>query len=164
VTRGEGRQLNAPGVEEPIGGHEEGIGAIASDACERRIDLAAGAGVKEMDFKPDYVRSRFHISRRRLGTRRIRRVNEHGKAGGCGHQLMQKPQLLGRQLCREEADACRVAARPSEAGNEANSHRVGRGREDDRSGRGGSLGRKCSRREGGSDYGHVALNKLCHQL
>ncbi len=137
---------------------------IADDARERRIDLAAGAGLKDMDFEPDDASRRFHISHRGLGTRSICRVDKHGDLSGRGHQLAQEPQPLGRQLCREKTDTCRVPARSGEAGNEAELHRVAAGGEDDRNGRGGSLGCKRRRREGRSDHGHVTVNKLCYQL
>ena len=73
----------------------------------------------------------------------IGRIDEHGDASGCGHQLTQKLQPLCRQLADEKIDACQVAARPGEAGDQTKPDRVVADSENDRNCRGCRLGRQC---------------------
>ena len=82
-------KLDPPAGEERVGGDEEGVGLVAHKRCEGRIDLAAGAGVKDLDLQPHGASSRFHVSHRRL-SRATGRVDEHGHTRGCGHQLAQE--------------------------------------------------------------------------
>ena len=42
--------LDAPGNQESIGSDEQGIGPIAPDILEGGINLAAGAGVENLDL------------------------------------------------------------------------------------------------------------------
>ena len=100
VARRQLDQLDTPAGEEGVGADEEGVGPLAHKSCEGRIDLAAGAGVEDLDLQPDGARSRFHVSQRGLGIRSIGRIDEHGHTSGCGHQLAQEFQPLCRQLSR----------------------------------------------------------------
>ena len=43
-------QLNTPVVEEGVAADEEGVGPLAHEGCEDRIDLAAGAGAEDLDL------------------------------------------------------------------------------------------------------------------
>ena len=54
----------------------------------------------------------------------IGRIDEHGNASGCGHQLTQEFQPLCRQLSTEKIDPCQVAARPGEAGDKTEPDRI----------------------------------------
>jgi hypothetical protein len=85
--------LDPPGVEEGVAADEQGVGPLARKRCEGRIDLAAGAGVKDVQFQPHGAGSRFRVSHRGLGIW-AGRVDEHGNASGCGHQLTQDFQPL----------------------------------------------------------------------
>ena len=60
-------QLDAPADEKGVGADEEGVGPLAHKSCEGRIDLAAGAGVEDLDLQPHGARSRFHVSQCGLG-------------------------------------------------------------------------------------------------
>ena len=91
-------QLHTPGVEEGVAADEEGVGPLAHKSREGRIDLAAGAGIDDLDLQPHGAGSRFHVSQRGLGIRGIGRIDEHGHTSGCGHQLAQEFQPLCRQL------------------------------------------------------------------
>ena len=48
MARRERRKLDAPADEEPVGGDEEGVGPVAHEGGEGRLDLAAGAGVENL--------------------------------------------------------------------------------------------------------------------
>ena len=107
-------QLDTPAGEKGVAADEEGVGPLARKRCEGRIDLAAGAGVEDLDLQPHGARSRFHVSQRGLGSRSIGRIDEHGHTSGSGHQLAQQFQPLCRQLSIEKIDTrqrCRPAGR-----------------------------------------------------
>ena len=72
--------------------------------------------------------------------RSIGRIDEHGHASGCGHQLTQEFQPLRYQLASEKIDPCQVAARPGEAGDKTKPDRVFADDEDDGDRRGCRLG------------------------
>ena len=136
-------QLDAPAVEERVAAHKKRVRSPAHNACEGRINLAAGAGVEDLDLQSDGAGSWFHVSQRGLGIRNVGRIDKHGHASGCGHQLMQELQPLCHQLGTEEIDTSEVAARSGEAGDETEPDRVFGGEEDDRNRGGRGLGRQC---------------------
>ena len=51
--RRECRKLHSSGVEEPIGGDEQGVGTIDCNSGERSLDVRVGTGVEDPNFKPD---------------------------------------------------------------------------------------------------------------
>jgi len=102
--------LGTPDEEKCVAGDEKRIGPIARKLCESRIDLAGGAGVENLELKSEGGGSRFDLSQRRGRCRCIGRIDEHGNASGCGHQLTQQFQPLCHQLGSEEIDTCEVAA------------------------------------------------------
>jgi hypothetical protein len=53
--------LDTPAAEKGVGADEKGVGPLACKSCEGRIDLADGAGVKDLDLQPESARSRFHL-------------------------------------------------------------------------------------------------------
>ena len=98
VARRQVGQLHTPADEKGVGADEERVGPLARKRCEGRIDLAAGAGVEDLDLQPHGAGGRFHVSQRGLGSRGIGRIDEHGHTGRSGHQLTQELQPLRRQL------------------------------------------------------------------
>ena len=116
--------MDPPAVEKGVAGDEKGVRPLAHKRCEGRIDLAAGAGVEDLDLQPHGASSRFHVSQCALGIRGIGRIDEHGHASRCGHQLTQELQPLCHQLSVEKIDPCQVAARPGEAGDKAKPDRI----------------------------------------
>jgi len=73
-----------------VGSDEEGIGALALKGGKGRIDLAASAGVEDLDLQPDGAGGFLHLPQCGLGVRTIGRIDEHGNTHGFGHQLMQE--------------------------------------------------------------------------
>ena len=134
--------MDSPAGEKGAGADEKRVGPLAPKRRERRIDLAAGAGVEDLDLQPHGASSRLHVSQRGLGIRSIGRIDEHGNTSGCGHQLTQEFQPLCRQLGREKIDARQVAARPGEARDKTKPDRVFGDTEDDGDRRGCCLGRE----------------------
>src|SRR6266576_4197363 len=112
VMRRQVDQLDTPAGEEGVDVNEKGIGPLAHTSCESHIDLAASAGVEDLNFQPDCASSRLRVSQRALGIG-AGRVDEHANASGCGYQLTYEFQPLRRQLSTEKIDSRQVAARPS---------------------------------------------------
>ena len=125
-------QLDTPVGQEGGGANEEGVGSLACKRRERGIDLAAVAGVEDLDLQPLGAGSRFHASHCSLGIGSIGRIDEHGNTNGPGHQLAQEFQPLCSQFSSEKIDTRQVAARPGEAGDKTKPDRVFGEGEDDR--------------------------------
>src|SRR5262245_14836983 len=89
IAHRQGGKLDAPAVEEPVGGHEQGVRPLAREGGEGRIDLAVRAGVDQLDCESDTASSFPHLSRHGLGRRGIGRIDEYGNTNGLGYQLMQ---------------------------------------------------------------------------
>ena len=53
MARRERRKLDAPADEERVGGDEEGVGPVAHEGGEGRLDLAAGAGVEDLNLQSE---------------------------------------------------------------------------------------------------------------
>src|SRR4029077_189738 len=90
IARRQGSKLDAPTVEEPVGGHEQSVGPLARKCGEGRIDLSARADVDRVDWGPDTASSFPHVSRHGLGRLSIGRIDEHGNTNSLGYQLMQE--------------------------------------------------------------------------
>ena len=62
MSRRERRKLDAPAKEEPVGGDEEGVGPVAHEGHEGRLDFAAGAGIEDLNLQSDGACSIRYIS------------------------------------------------------------------------------------------------------
>ena len=69
VARRQVSQLDTPADEKGVPADEKCIRALAHKDCEGRVDLAAGAGVEDMNLQPHGAGSRFHVSQSCLGNR-----------------------------------------------------------------------------------------------
>ena len=67
MARCQDGKLYPPGVEERAAADVQRVGSLAHKSCEGRIDLAAGAGLEDLDLQPHGTSSRFHVSQCRLG-------------------------------------------------------------------------------------------------
>ena len=138
-------QLDTPAGKVGATCAEEGVGPLAHNGREGRIDLVAGVGVEHLDLQPDSARSRFHIFQCGLGIRSISRIDEHGHTGGCGHQRAQEFQPFCQNLVAEKIYAGYIAPWPSEAYDKTKPDRVVANGEDDGDRRGCRLGRERHR-------------------
>ena len=50
MARRQRDELFAPADEERIGGDKERAGPLLDESCERRVDLAFGAGLQDMEL------------------------------------------------------------------------------------------------------------------
>src|SRR5262249_19241801 len=131
---------------------------------EGRIDLAAGAGIKDLNLQSDGASSRLHVSQRGLLSRSSGRIDEHGDTSRARHHLTQEFKPLCGQLTTEKIDPCQVAARPREARDQAQPDRVLGDDKDDGNCRGGGLGGKRGGRAHGGDRDRPVTNQLVCQL
>ncbi len=127
-------QLNTPGEQEGADPDEEGVGSIAHKSGKRGIDLAASAGVENLDLHPHDSNSRFHVFQHRRRSRSSGRIDEHGNTNGARQKLTQEFQALCSQLDRENIDSGQVATRPGKAGDQTKLDRVLGDDKDDRDG------------------------------
>jgi len=70
VTRRQEDQWGTPAGEKGVAADEEGVGPLAHKSCESRIDLAAVAGVEDLDLQPNGASSRSQAARRGGSTAR----------------------------------------------------------------------------------------------
>jgi hypothetical protein len=82
--------LDAAAEEECVASDEEGVGALARNGGKSRIDLAARAGIEDVDLQPEGAGRFLSLPQCGLGGRSIGRIDEHGNTNGLGHQLMQE--------------------------------------------------------------------------
>ena len=82
-----------------VAADEEGVGPLAHESCEGRIDLAAGADVETWICSP-MARAAASTSLTVVSVCGIGWIDEHGHTSGSGHQLAQEFQSLCRQLSR----------------------------------------------------------------
>ena len=156
--------MHAAVKEERVAADEKGIGALVGKGGKRRIDLADGGGVEDLDLQPDGGSRFLHVAQCGFGVCGIGRVDQHGNSDRLGHHVMQKPQPLLHHLIGEKIDAGGVAARPGEACDKTKLDRVLGDAEDDRYRRCRSFGRKRSRRVAGrNDRGDLAADQVGHQ-
>jgi hypothetical protein len=155
--------LDTPASEKGPGADEEGVGPLAPKACEGCVDLSAGFGIEDLDLQPHGASSRFDVCHQGLGQWKGW-IDQHGNTSGRGHHLAQQFQPLCRQFTREKIDACQVAPRSGEAGDETNFDRVIADAEDDGDRGGCRLGSQRRRRAACDDHGDPPANQFGRQL
>ena len=105
------------------------------------------AGIEDLDLQPDARAAASHVFRRGFGTSDWFGIDQHGR-----RELARAPARCSSSSRfavnspTERIDPGHVAARPGEAGDEAEPHRVVADDEDDRDRRGCRLGRQRRRR------------------
>ena len=155
--------MDAPAREEDITSDVQGVGAIAHEGGEGRLDLAPGAGVEDLNLQ-SHCTGGFRYVSYALGTSDIGRIDQHGNPNRLGHQLVQKCQSLRTQLSCEKIDAGQVSPRPGETGDETELDGVFADAEDDRDRRGRSFGGKRSSVAGWrGDNGHATTHEVSHE-
>ena len=164
VARRQGGKLHAAAGEECVGGDEEGIGALARKGGKGRIDLAARAGVEDMDLQPDDAGGFLHVPQRGLGARALAGLRSTATRTALGTSSCRSPSRLATTSSEKKLmpvalppGRARLATRPSLTGSSADA-------EDDRDRRGRSFGRERSRRAAGrGDDGHTTADQVSHQ-
>src|SRR5262245_38780394 len=132
VARRQHGKLNPSALKKWVRADKERVGPLAPDEFEGRLDLEAGAGIQNLNLKPDGASSRRDIPYGSLGIGSICRVDEHGHATGRRHQITQEFQPLCHHLTTQKIDACEVATRTGESGNKTKLDRIFGGDENDR--------------------------------
>src|SRR5262249_56820276 len=93
-------------------------------------------------WSPEGEGGRLHGFGRGGGNRCVAGIGEHADPDGSGHQLAKETEPLCYHLSGEKIDACGIAVRPREAGDETELDRVFAGAEDDRDRRSRRFGRE----------------------
>src|SRR5262249_28747058 len=128
-----------------------------------RIDIAAGAGLEDLNLQSEATRRSRYLTQRGLGGGSIRRIDQHGDTSRFGHHLMQEPQSLSDNLAEKKIHASRVPAWLGKACNETKLDRVFGDAEHDGDRRGRSFGReRCGGGAGDGNDGHAAANEISH--
>ena len=65
IARRKRRKLDAPSEEEAVRSDKESVGPVAYEGGEGRLDLAAGAGVKDLNLQAEGACSFGYLSPRR---------------------------------------------------------------------------------------------------
>ena len=114
--------------EETVGADHERVGSHLKQRCKDGSEVAAS--VQGMELDPKDARRRLQASPCEFAIR-IARVEEHGNGGRRGNYLVQQLQPFRRYLYVQLRRARDIAAWPAQAADEAEVHRICRGREDD---------------------------------
>jgi hypothetical protein len=75
---------------------EDGVGSLAPECDESGIDLAARAGIENLDLQSHGAAGRFHLVQRDLRVRSIGRIDENGDTSGPGQHFAQEFEPLCR--------------------------------------------------------------------
>jgi hypothetical protein len=82
-----GRQLRQPdpaSEEEGAGADEQGVEPLPRKVCEGGVDLAAGAGVKQLNVQTHHAGGGFNLSCRGISNGGVGWIDERGNAGDPG--------------------------------------------------------------------------------
>jgi len=164
VARRQVDQLDTPIGKTRVEAHEDGIGAITRKSFEGLIDVAAAAGVKDLELQSHGAASRFQVSQCGLCRLGIGRIDEDRHPRRSRYERTQELQPFCAQLSIEEIDTCQVATWPSEAGDQTKPDRVFGDKEDHGDYR--SCGLRGQRRHGASersDHGNLPPDQFGRQ-
>src|SRR5262249_16455251 len=120
---------------------QERIGAHLGEPRKRRIDLANGAGIEDVDVLSDAAGGGLNVIHLHFGIGRAW-VYENSDRRRVGPQLTQQPQPLRLEVENKRAYPRDVTTGAIEAGDETTPDRVAAAEGDDRYGRGRRLGRQ----------------------
>ena len=120
---------------------QERIDAHLGEPRKRRINLANGAGIQNIDLLPYAAGGDLNVVHLHFGISRVR-VHENSDRRGVRPQLAHQPQPLRLEVKNERAYTRDVAARAIQAGDEPAPDRVAASGKDDRYARGRRLRRQ----------------------
>src|SRR5262249_51580457 len=124
IARRKRRKLDTPAVEEPIAGNEEGIGAVARESGEGRLDFALCAGLEDLNLQSECAGSVRYATLRALGSR-IGRIDQHGNASGLGRRFASNSLVKKLIPVRFPPGRARLATRPSSTGSSPTPKTIG---------------------------------------
>ena len=120
---------------------QERIDAHLGEPRKRRINLANGAGIQNIDLLSDVAGGDLNVIHSYFGIGRVR-VQENSDRRGVRPQLAHQPQPLRLKVENKRAYTRYVAARAIQPGDEPAPDRIAAGEKDDRYGRGRRLRRR----------------------
>src|SRR5262245_23922980 len=95
-------QLDTPAGERWAAAYKKGVGRLAREICEGRVDLAARPSVVDLDLQAHGASSRFDSLHGGLRGPHVGWIDQKVQMTGCGQQLAQEFQSLGDQLDYEK--------------------------------------------------------------
>src|SRR5262249_35565797 len=141
VPCGQLNKLDAPAGKKGAAANKQNVRPLARQGGEGGINRATGVGFENPNFPPDGTRSRLHVPQHSFRIRGISRIDDQGNMSDSWHQFAQELDPLGHQLGGDKVDACQIAVRPREAGDETKPDRIVGDGKDNWDRRGCSLGR-----------------------
>src|SRR5262245_3791325 len=102
-------QLDTPVEQERADTDEERIGSLVGKSSERRIDLADGTGIVNLNLHPHRLGSSTQTTKRRLSSRRTDRIDEHVNTNSFRQKITQEFQSLCHDLAHQDIDPGQVA-------------------------------------------------------
>src|SRR5262249_4440606 len=124
VAQRQSDELFGPAPEEYIGAGYEPAHPELDHGCKRRIEVAFGARVHDMDIKPEVTGGDLVGAGKVAGRTTTGRVGEEPDSGHGGDELAQQFQSLRRDLRIQVAYTSEVAARSIQAGDKSSRDRV----------------------------------------
>jgi hypothetical protein len=106
------------------GTYQQRINRLLGKPRKGRINVAAGGGLEDFDLLPDGQGRSLNVRDKGLCGGKVG-IDQHANAHGSRLQLMQQPEVLCPKRRVNKGDTGDVAARPVEAGNEAEVDRIG---------------------------------------
>ena len=92
-------ELSRPSVEEVTIADQDGTNTLLGKSCERRFEIAIGAGIHDNELQGQRARRRLKVCDGGLGSRGDW-FREDAEPGSMGYQLVEQLQLFRPQLDR----------------------------------------------------------------
>ena len=92
--------MHSPTIEKAVAAEKQRVEPVAHDSGEGSVDLAAGAGVEELELQAHGLGSRTPVSHCDVGVVTIGRIDERGHTRGGGQHLTQEFEPLCYQFGR----------------------------------------------------------------
>jgi hypothetical protein len=91
-------ELLTASIEEYVRADHQGSGSQLNRACKGRVELALGARMEDMEFKPKPACGNLRLSRCGLRLRGIGRIDEEPNDSGVWYHFVQQLSQLRRYL------------------------------------------------------------------
>ena len=117
-------KLHAPAGEERVGADEEGVGPLAHEGAEGRIDLAAGAGVEDLDLQPEARAAASNLSNVVSVAVALAGLTSTATRAAPGTSSRRSSSRFAANSWLKKLIPVSIAARPGEAGDKTELDRV----------------------------------------
>ena len=144
--------------------HDERARPAFGESREGRLEVAVAASFRDGELPPERACCCNHVLQHALAHHRSK-IGKIGNRCCLRYQLAEEIKPLGHQLDGEERHSGDIAARPAEAGDQAELDRIATEHQHDRYRRGRGLCRQCRRKAAAcDDRGHLTSDQICRQF